>query len=109
MSQCNLTAAQNLRLIFRYLTIVGLFVLQPYKINNCHYNSLYRPDIGEYVATAVNPSRGFLQLSDCRLESQDQAYGVIVQRSEKPPDVLARGAVQLSLADCDLSMSAFYA
>ena len=35
-----LSAARNLRLIFRYLTIIVLFVLEPHKINNCRYNSL---------------------------------------------------------------------
>ena len=35
-----MAAARNLRLIFRYLTIIELCVLQPYNINNCHYNSL---------------------------------------------------------------------
>ena len=32
--------ARNLRLIFRYLRIIELFVLEPHKINNCHYDAL---------------------------------------------------------------------
>ena len=93
MPQCYLAASKNLLLIFRYLTIIELFVLQLYKINNCHYNSLCRLDNSEHVAIARAPSRGlphFSARTSCLMSS-----------------LVAR--FKLSMADCDYSMSAFYA
>ena len=88
-----MAAARNLRLIFRYLTITELCVFQTYNINNCHYNSL-----ADLISANMSlpPTLRVVASPVDRLpvESQDRRYGVIVQVSEKPPDVLAGGAVQ---------------
>ena len=72
MPHCYLSPARNLRLIFRYLTIVVLFDLEPHKINNCRYNSLAGL-ISANMSLFRIPSRGLFQLRDVGLRARTEA------------------------------------